>query len=105
MVSLLEHLHQPLAALRQCHALLGNGGLLLLKTVNHGGLNRRVMGANWSGYRPPDHLVYFDPASLTRALETAGFRNIKIRASLLNDSFYCYAERDDGSQSVAGMAA
>ena len=105
MVSLLEHLHQPLAALRQCHALLANGGLLLLKTVNHGGLNRRLMGANWSGYRPPDHLVYFDPASLTRALEAAGFHNIQIRASLLNDSFYCYAVRDDGSRSVTGMAA
>lgn len=102
MVSLLEHLHQPLAALRQCRALLAPGGLLLLKTVNHGGLNRRLMGAKWSGYRPPDHLVYFDPASLTRALKTAGFRDIQIGASLLNDSFYCYAVRDDSAQGATG---
>ena len=105
MVSLLEHLHQPLAALRQCRALLAPGGLLLLKTVNHGGLNRRLMGAKWSGYRPPDHLVYFDPASLTRALKTAGFRDIQIGASLLNDSFYCYAVRDDSTQGATGATA
>ncbi len=93
MISLIEHLHDPLAALKQCHALLNDRGVLLLKTVNHGGFNRRLLGARWSGYRPPDHLVYFSPENLRRTLRDVGFRDIEIRAPLLNDSFYCYAAK------------
>ena len=93
MISLLEHLDDPFHALRACHALLEEGGVLLLKTVNHGGLNRRLMGARWSGYRPPDHMVYFSPPALKRALEEAGFHRIEIHAPWFNDSFYCYAVR------------
>lgn len=96
MISLIEHLHDPLAALRACHALLAPAGLLLLKTVNHGGLNRRLLGARWSGYRPPDHLVYFDPATLRTALDRLGFDVLAIRAPLLNDSFYCCAVKRPG---------
>jgi len=91
MISLIEQLHIPREALQRCHALLADHGVLLLKTVNHGGLNRRALGATWSGYRPPDHLVYFDPPTLRRALAEIGFRDITIRAPWLNDSFYCYA--------------
>lgn len=91
MISLIEHLHTPREALQRCYDLLSEHGVLLLKTVNHGGLNRRLLGAKWSGYRPPDHLVYFDPANLRRALCEIGFRDITIRAPLINDSFYCYA--------------
>jgi SAM-dependent methyltransferase len=97
MISLIEHLHEPLDALRRCRELLVDGGLLLLKTVNHGGLNRRVLGARWSGYRPPDHLVYFDPATLRRALNRHGFDVLTARAPLLNDSFYCCAVRRCGA--------
>lgn len=96
MISLIEHLDDPLTALRRCHDLLVDGGLLLLKTVNHGGLNRRVLGARWSGYRPPDHLVYFDPSTLRSALERAGFEVLAIDAPVLNDSFYCYAAKRGG---------
>ena len=93
MISLIEHLHTPREALRRCFELLAAEGVLLLKTVNHGGLNRRVLGAKWSGYRPPDHLVYFDPATLRRALSEIGFRDITLHAPLLNDSFYCCARK------------
>ncbi|MGD9603398.1 MAG: class I SAM-dependent methyltransferase [Gammaproteobacteria bacterium] len=91
MISLIEHLHTPREALARCHALLEDGGVLLLKTVNHGGLNRRLLGARWSGYRPPDHLVYFDPETLRQALRETGFRDVTVRAAWFNDSFYCFA--------------
>jgi len=91
MISLIEHLHTPREALARCHALLEDGGALLLKTVNHGGLNRRLLGDRWSGYRPPDHLVYFDPSTLRQALREIGFRDITVRAPWFNDSFYCFA--------------
>lgn len=91
MISLIEHLHTPREALQRCYDLLAAHGLLLLKTVNHGGINRRLLGAKWSGYRPPDHLVYFDPKTLRQALEEIGFRKIEMRAPWFNDSFYCAA--------------
>ena len=93
MVSLIEHLRDPVLALRRCHALLNTSGVLILKTVNHGGVNRRLLGANWSGYRPPDHLIYFAPDTLRRALQQIGFRDITFRIPLFNDSFYCYARK------------
>ena len=93
MVSLIEHLRDPLQALARCYALLNENGVLILKTVNHGGINRRILGARWSGYRPPDHLVYFSRDNLQRALMKCGFREISFRIPLLNDSFYCYARR------------
>ncbi|NNL99247.1 MAG: methyltransferase domain-containing protein [Gammaproteobacteria bacterium] len=91
MVSLLEHLDDPVGVLRKCHALLKDGGVLLLKTVNHEGINRRVLGDKWSGYRPPDHLVYFGPDNLRQLLTRVGFKSVKMTAMPLNDSFYCDA--------------
>jgi SAM-dependent methyltransferase len=91
MVSLLEHLRDPVGALEKCHALLEDGGVLLLKTVNHAGLNRRLLGAKWSGYRPPDHLIYFGPDNLRALLRRLGFTRIECGAMPLNDSFYCDA--------------
>ncbi|MEM7540649.1 MAG: class I SAM-dependent methyltransferase, partial [Pseudomonadota bacterium] len=80
MVSLLEHLEEPVLALQKCFDLLDDRGLLLLKTVNHEGINRRLLGAGWSGYRPPDHLVYFGPRTLQTALRHVGFRTVSTRA-------------------------
>ena len=66
---------------------------LLLKTVNHQGFSRRILKEQWSGYRPPDHLVYFGPENLRALLLRIGFRSVKMTAMPFNDSFYCDAWR------------
>ena len=91
MVSLLEHLYDPVEALEKCYRLLEDDGVLLLKTVNHQGFNRRILKEQWSGYRPPDHLVYFAPENLRALLLRIGFRSVKMTAMPFNDSFYCDA--------------
>ncbi len=93
MVSLLEHLPNPVIALKKCYELLTTNGYLILKTVNHQGVNRRILGSGWSGYRPPDHMVYFGPVNLALLLEKTGFSNIETRAGLFNDNFYCIAKK------------
>ena len=93
MVSLLEHLHDPVLALQRCYALLEAAGVLIIKTVNHAGLNRHLLGSRWSGYRPPDHLVYFSPRNLRRLLRQIGFTKVTTRAAPFNDSFYCFAHK------------
>jgi len=93
MISLLEHLDDPFMALKSCYELLNNGGMLLLKTVNYGSLNRSITAAAWTGFRPPDHMIYFEPSSLRLILQKAGFKKIDIHATPFSDNMYCEAFR------------
>jgi len=93
LISLLEHLDDPLSALKKCFYLLEDGGVLLLKTVNYECLNRKIKKENWTGLRPPDHVVYFSPRNLSQILKKTGFRKIKIKAWPFNDNMYCDATK------------
>ena len=93
LISLLEHLEDPERAARKCFGLLNKGGALLLKTVNYGCLNRKVVGKGWTGFRPPDHVVYFSPSNLRMFLKKIGFSKIDIHAWPFNDSMYCEASK------------
>ncbi|MFA4888241.1 MAG: methyltransferase domain-containing protein [Candidatus Omnitrophota bacterium] len=91
LISLLEHLDDPAAAMAKCFSLLNIGGVLLIKTVNYGCFNRIIKRGNWTGFRPPDHIVYFTPASLKRLLKRIGFTKIKISSWTFSDNMYCDA--------------
>jgi 2-polyprenyl-3-methyl-5-hydroxy-6-metoxy-1,4-benzoquinol methylase len=91
LISLLEHLDDPAQAVRKCYGLLNGGGILLMKTVNHGCINRMIKKENWTGFRPPDHLTYFNPVNLRMLLQNAGFEKIKISAAPFSDNMYCEA--------------
>jgi predicted SAM-dependent methyltransferase len=93
LISLLEHLDDPLQAVKKCFEFLRPGGVLLLKTVNYNCLNRRAKKAGWTGFRPPDHVVYFNPYNLRLLLKKAGFKKINISAMPFNDNMYCEAWR------------
>ncbi|MDD5496474.1 MAG: methyltransferase domain-containing protein, partial [Candidatus Omnitrophica bacterium] len=54
LISILEHMSEPLQAVKKCFELLNGGGLLLIKTVNYDCLNRKFRGGRWVGFRPPD---------------------------------------------------
>ena len=72
MRSYLDHEAAPLDVLRLAHAKLIEGGKIHVRVPNHGSINRRVMGGNWCGYRFPDHVSYFTPATLKLMAERAG---------------------------------
>ena len=93
LISILEHLDDPAGALKKCFGLMSDGGLLLMKTVNYGCLNRMAKGKNWTGFRPPDHVVYFRPSNIKRLLEKIGFTKVKISAWAFNDNMYCDARK------------
>lgn len=71
--SYLEHEMNPLPVLRELWRTLTPGGIAVIKVPNYGSLNRRVMGDKWCGFRFPDHLNYFTPATLQGLVEDAGF--------------------------------
>jgi len=91
LVSLLEHLDDPMQAMKKCFDILNSGGVLLIKAVNYGCLNRRIGREVWTGFRPPDHVVYFTRSNLKRLLKRIGFTKIKISAWPFNDNMYCDA--------------
>jgi 2-polyprenyl-3-methyl-5-hydroxy-6-metoxy-1,4-benzoquinol methylase len=69
----LEHLHDPTAALASCGRLLRPEGVLWLATPNLDSPGHRRFGASWFGLDPPRHLVLFNRSALGRALAMAGF--------------------------------
>ena len=71
--SYLEHEADPAGVMNALRHALKPGGAAVVKVPNFGSLNRRVMGANWCGFRYPDHLNYFTPASLRRLADACGF--------------------------------
>ncbi len=71
--SYLEHEPQPRVMLAELWRVLADGAHVIIKVPNHASLLRRMRGAQWSGYRFPDHVLYFTPLSLRRLLESSGF--------------------------------
>lgn len=64
LASFLEHEIQPLPVLRRCRELLRGDGMVVVKVPNYACWNRRLRGARWCGFRWPDHVNYFTPATL-----------------------------------------
>jgi len=91
LISIIEHLDDPLGTIKKCYSLLNPGGVLLLKTVNYSCWNRLLVRDKWTGLRPPDHVIYFSPSNLTTILKKVGFSNTKTSAWTFNDNMYCDA--------------
>jgi SAM-dependent methyltransferase len=72
--SYLEHELRPRAVLTELRRTLVPGGVALIKVPNYASLNRHVTGRKWCGFRYPDHLNYFTPASLARMAAECGYR-------------------------------
>lgn len=93
--SYLEHEAQPLTVLGGMHRAMRKGARAFVRVPNFGSLNRRVIGARWCGFRHPDHVNYFTPASLRALAAQAGFTTeILNRANLwLDDNIQAVLHR------------
>jgi SAM-dependent methyltransferase len=68
----LEHLPNPVGALRRVKQALRPDGLLLLGVPNFGSLEARLFGRRWYSLDAPRHFSQFTPETLARALVKAG---------------------------------
>jgi SAM-dependent methyltransferase len=69
LVDVLEHLDDPVAALRRCTDLLAPGGALMVVTPDPSSMSARLAGARWWGYLPSHaHLI---PGAVLREIMTA----------------------------------
>ena len=73
----IEHLHEPRAALARCLDLLKPGGRLWIATPNLDALGLVRFGPAWRGLEPPRHLVLFTARALERVLTESGFVSIR----------------------------
>jgi SAM-dependent methyltransferase len=70
--SYLEHELHPLPVLQEVSRVLAPAGFAVVKVPNYGSLNRKIMGRKWCGFRYPDHLNYFTPATLRQMAARCG---------------------------------
>jgi len=77
MIEVFEHLKDPSQAVKNCHKVLGQNGLLVIQTTNMDSIVR-TMEKEKSRYFLPGHLYYFSVKTLRRILEDNGFEVEKI---------------------------
>ncbi len=68
----LEHLVDPMSELIHITRLLRPGGLLYLTTPNFNAVARHIARGRWNIINYPEHLNYYTPRTLGRALTKAG---------------------------------
>lgn len=74
MSAFLEHEAKPRTLLSTLRPSLRVGGFVVLKVPNFASWNRRLRGGRWCGFRYPDHVNYFTPATLGMLAEETGYR-------------------------------
>lgn len=72
--SYLEHEPEPGRVLSALRHALRPGGIAVIKVPNFNSWNRHITGAKWCGFRFPDHVNYFTPATLRAMAENYGYR-------------------------------
>ena len=64
-----EHVYDPLRFVAAAHALLAPGGVLAITTPDPTSLLARLSGRRWVSFKIPEHVYYWSPATIRRALE------------------------------------
>lgn len=80
MSHVIEHVHDPLSLMKECHRILKAGGRLVVITPNVRSWGHRIFKNAWRGLEPPRHLQIFARPSLTTLSTMAGFPGCECRA-------------------------
>ncbi len=72
IIGVIEHLADPIAAIRKINKILKPGGYLAITTINTKGLVRLF------DLKPPEHIFYFSAKNLSLLLEREKFKVLKL---------------------------
>ncbi len=78
LLGVLDHIAEPLPALRALCASCAPGGRCVVTVPNAAGAAARLFGASWPGWDLPRHQNHFATGTLRRLLEEAGFINVTV---------------------------
>jgi 2-polyprenyl-3-methyl-5-hydroxy-6-metoxy-1,4-benzoquinol methylase len=106
----IEHVHEPIALLKDIYRLLKPGGVLWLETPNVNSLGANKFGPNWRGLEIPRHLILFNSKSLRSILIQIGFERISqhwhgVSAMSIYLESAAIARRHDTQNHVNSMTA
>ena len=73
MSHVIEHVHDPIRLLQECHRILKPGGQLSLITPNAQSFCHRLFGSSWFALEPPRHLYIFTRSTMQNLLKDSGF--------------------------------
>lgn len=76
---IIEHNNIPGPVLENIARLLRPGGCIYITTPNFNSLEKRLLGPGWGMFMWPEHITYWTPRHLDRALRQAGFRKVSLR--------------------------
>jgi SAM-dependent methyltransferase len=102
LISVLEHLTDPLFVIEAARSLLKNSGVLLINVPTWRGKSFLELSAFRLGWSPKvemdDHKMYYDKRDLWPLLVSAGFKPsaIKLRYHKFGLNLFAVARREDG---------
>jgi 2-polyprenyl-3-methyl-5-hydroxy-6-metoxy-1,4-benzoquinol methylase len=106
----IEHVHDPLALMRECARILKPGGIISMVTPNTASFGHLVYKSSWLHLDPPRHLHIFNPAPLASLATRLGLKII-VNETLIRDAnnlfIGCRSIRNTGTYvmgSGAGIA-
>lgn len=77
LVDVIEHVRDPRSFLIDIWRMLDNGAAIYIATPSLGSWSAKLLGRRWMEFKP-EHLFYFEPATIRRLLTDLGFSNIKV---------------------------
>jgi 2-polyprenyl-3-methyl-5-hydroxy-6-metoxy-1,4-benzoquinol methylase len=84
----LEHLHEPVQALREVWSLLKPSGRIWISQSNLGAVGLAQFGPYWRGLEPPRHLTLTDVDGMCVLLQRCGFVDAQVLAPQPSAAFY-----------------
>ncbi|MFI5149532.1 MAG: class I SAM-dependent methyltransferase [Bacteroidia bacterium] len=81
LFDVVEHLACLSEAFAKLHDLLEEDGVIALITPDYSSLQRKFFGSKWFQFKPYEHIQYFTPETLAKALKPHGLQIIHHAAS------------------------